>query len=259
MIELKNIYAGYNKTAVLKDVSLTISQGSFCAIIGKNGAGKSALLKTLCGLLTPFSGKILINGKNLSSLSKAKLSKIAAFMPQSLDVSLPFSVRDFVMFGRYPHMNFFKIPSQKDYEIVEQTMRFTGTENFSDRNINELSGGEKQKVLIAQTIVQETDFLIFDEPTSHLDIGAQAEIFEILRTLNKDTGKTIVVAMHDLNAAGEFCDILILLDGGHVKNKGTPQEVLNYKDIEEVYNTTVVVKTNPTSLRPYVMPYKRQS
>ncbi|MDR2192095.1 MAG: ABC transporter ATP-binding protein [Endomicrobium sp.] len=257
MIEIKNLCAGYNKTAVLKDVSLNIAQSSFCAIIGKNGAGKSALLKTLCGLLTPFSGKILINGQNPFSLSKAELSKIIAFMPQNIEFSLPFSVRDFIMFGRYPYMNFFKIPSEKDYEIVKRTMKFTETESFADRNIDELSGGERQRVLIAQTIVQETDFLIFDEPTSHLDIGGQTEIFEILGILNKETGKTVIVAMHDLNAAGEFCDSLILLDGGRVKNAGTPEEVLNYKDIEEVYNTTVIVKTNPISGKPYIIPYKK--
>ena len=254
MLKIQNLHVGYNRKAVLKDVSLNIAQGAFCGVIGKNGAGKSALLKTVCGLLKPFSGEVLISGRALPAFNRTELSKTVAFMPQSLETALPFSVRDFVMFGRYPYMNFLKIPSRNDFEIVDQTLRFTGIADFAERNINELSGGERQRVFIAQAIAQRTDILVFDEPTAHLDIGAQTEILEILRTLNKESKKTVIAALHDLNAAGEFCDNLILLNDGRVKNSGTPQEVLNYKDIEEAYNTKVIVKNNPMSDKPYVIP-----
>lgn len=259
MIEIKNLYAGYDKSDVLKDVCAKIPQGSFTGIIGRNGAGKSTLLKTLCAIL-PFSkGEIKISGRALSDFSKEKLAQMLAFMPQDVSAAFGFTVRDFVMLGRYPHMNFFKIPSRSDFERVEQTMKFTGISGFADKNINELSGGEKQRVLIAQTIAQDTEILIFDEPTAHLDIGSQNDILELLRTLNRENKKTIIATLHDLNAAGEFCDNLILLDAGRVKNSGLPPEVLNYKDIEEVYKTTVIVKENPISGKPYVIPYKRQS
>ncbi|MDR3113796.1 MAG: ABC transporter ATP-binding protein [Endomicrobium sp.] len=257
MIEIKNLYAGYDKNDVLKDVSADIFQGSFTGIIGRNGAGKSTLLKNICALL-PFSkGEIKISGQALSAFSRERLAQTLAFMPQSVSYDFAFTVRDFVMLGRYPYMNFFKIPSRKDFEAVEQTLKFTGAARFSNKNINELSGGEKQRVLIAQTIAQDTGILIFDEPTAHLDIGSQNDILELLRTLNKRNKKTIIATLHDLNAAGEFCDNLILLDGGRVKNSGSPQKVLNFKDIEEVYKTTVIVKENPVSKKPYVIPYRK--
>ena len=254
LIEAKNISAGYYKTEILKNIGFDISKGAFTGIIGRNGAGKSTLLKVLCGLLKPFSGKVFINGHDVYTSSKKILSKTVSFMPQNIETNFPFTVEEFVMLGRYPYMNIFKIPSEKDYAAVDEVLKFTGADVFAKRYINELSGGEKQRVLIAQTIAQETDIIIFDEPTSHLDIGSQADILNLLRVLNEKHGKTIVVTLHDLNAAGEFCNSLILLEDGKIKNTGTPEKVLNYKDIEQVYKTTVIVKTNPMSGKPYVIP-----
>ncbi|AKL97776.1 ABC transporter ATP-binding protein [Endomicrobium proavitum] len=260
MINVKNIFAGYQKhTPILKDVSFNIPKGSFAGIIGRNGAGKSTLLKTLCNLLKLSSGAIEINNKNINSVKKSEFAKTVAFMPQSIDTVFPFSVKDFVLLGRYPYMNVFKIPSKKDLEAVGNVLEFTGIKVFENRNINELSGGEKQKVLIAQTLAQETDIIVLDEPTSHLDIGSQNDILELLRVLNEKHNKTIITTLHDLNAAGEFCSKIILMDGGKIRNAGAPEEVLNYKDIESVYKTRVVVKTNPMSGKPYVIPVKRQS
>lgn len=259
IIELKNISAGYHKTEILKNIGLDIRRGSFTGIIGRNGAGKSTLLKVICGLLKPFSGTAVLNGKNINSYSKKEFALTTAFMPQNVDTSMPFSVESFVMFGRYPYMNAFKIPSKKDYEAVAEVMETAGIMDLRKRNICELSGGEKQRVLIAQTIAQGTEILIFDEPASHLDIGSQSDIMRLLRILNEKHNKTIVVTLHDLNAAGEFCDTLVLMDSGKIKNTGSPQEVLNYKDIEEVYKTTVIVKTNPISNKPYVIPVTKKS
>jgi iron complex transport system ATP-binding protein len=151
-------------------------------------------------------------------------------------------------------MNFFKYALKEDYKKIEEIMDFTETKEFAERSILELSGGERQKVLIAQTLAQETDIIAFDEPTSHLDIGSQSSIFRLLRILNIEHKKTIITTIHDLNAAGEFCSNLILMDKGTIFKSGTPTEVLNYKDIETVYNTTVVVKTNPVSNKPVVIP-----
>ncbi|MCL1972690.1 MAG: ABC transporter ATP-binding protein [Endomicrobia bacterium] len=259
MIEIKNIHAGYSKKEILKNIDCSIAKGSFAGIIGRNGAGKSTLLKVLCGLLKPFSGQIFINGHDVYASSKKILSKTVSFMPQNIETNFPFTVEEFVMLGRYPYMNIFKIPSQKDYAAVNEVLKFAGADVFAKRYINELSGGEKQRVLIAQTIAQETDIIIFDEPTSHLDIGSQADILNILRVLNKKYGKTIVVTLHDLNAAGEFCDFLILMEEGSIRNTGHPEKVLNYKDIEQVYKTTVVVKTNPMSSKPYVIAVTKEN
>ncbi|MDR3111808.1 MAG: ABC transporter ATP-binding protein [Elusimicrobiota bacterium] len=259
MIKVKKLSAGYGSKTILSEVDISINKGSFTAIIGRNGAGKSTFLKVLCGLIKQFKGAIFINGKDKSEISKNDFAKILAFMPQTVDMSFPFTVKEFLIFGRYPYMNVFKIASQKDYAVVENVLDFMDLQSFSSKRIDELSGGEKQKVLIAQTIVQETDILVFDEPTAHLDIGNQYSILEILKNINEKLSKTIIVTLHDLNAAGEFCQDIVLLDCGRVKNFGTAQDVLNYKDIESTYKTTVVVKTNPISGKPYIIPVRAKN
>ncbi|MDR3256159.1 MAG: ABC transporter ATP-binding protein [Endomicrobium sp.] len=257
MIRIENISAGYLNKEVLKNISCDIEQKDFFGIIGKNGAGKSTLLKILCDLLNPYSGNIYIDGKNIKSFSKKDFAKTISFLPQYVDTSLSFTVSEFVMFGRYPYMNIFKVPSNNDYTVTKKVMDFLNITDFLERKINELSDGEKQKVLIAQVLAQETDIIVFDEPISHLDIGNQNDILEILRDLNEKYNKTIILTLHDLNIAGEFCNKLALMENGSIYRQGTPEEVLNYKDIERVYNTTVIVKTNPISNKPYVIPVSK--
>jgi len=254
MIRVENVSAGYLNREVLRKISCNIDKKDFFGIIGKNGAGKSTFLRVLCNLIKPYSGDIFINYKSISSFSKREFAAAVSFLPQYVDVSLPFSVFEFIMFGRYPYMNIFKIPSAADYTAVEKVMDFLQIKSFAQRKINELSGGEKQRILIAQVLAQETEIIVFDEPTSHLDIGGQNSILEILKDLNERHGKTIILTLHDLNAAGEFCNKLVLIEDGSVCRHGTPEEVLNYKDIERVYNTRVIVKTNPVSNKPYVIP-----
>ncbi|MDR3275492.1 MAG: ABC transporter ATP-binding protein [Endomicrobium sp.] len=257
MIRIENISAGYLNKKVLKNISCNIYKKDFFGIIGKNGTGKSTLLKIICNLIKSYSGSISIDDKNINSFSKKEFAKIIAFLPQYVDTSMPFTVSEFIMFGRYPYMNIFKIPSSYDYAKVKEVIGFLQIENLTHRKINELSGGEKQKILIAQVLVQETDIIIFDEPTLHLDIGNQNNILKILRDLNEQYAKTIILTLHDLNAAGEFCNKLVLIEDGCVCRYGTPEKVLNYKDIERVYKTTVVVKTNPISDKPYVIPVSK--
>lgn len=254
MIQIKNLSCGYNNIPIIKNISMNIKEGSFLGIIGKNGAGKTTLLKSIAGLLKPYCGNIYFDGNDIYKMKKILFAKKLSFMPQNMPIDFHFTVKDFIMFGRFPYMNMFKYASTNDYEIVEKVMVFTETKSFADRNILELSGGERQKVLIAQNLAQQTDVITFDEPTSHLDIGSQASIFKLLRTLNQKHNKTIITTIHDLNTAGEFCSHLILIDNGSVFSSGTTTEVLNYKDIEAVYNTTVVVKTNPVSNKPVVIP-----
>ena len=257
MIKIESISVGYLNREVLKNVSCNIDKKDFFGIIGKNGTGKSTLLKVLCSLIKPHSGNVFINDENVNSFSKKKFARTISFMPQHIDTSLSFTVFEFVMFGRYPYMNIFKIPSRADYIAAEKVIDFLQIATFAKRNVNELSDGEKQIALIAQVLVQETDIVVFDEPTSHLDIGSQNDILEILRDLNEKCNKTVILTLHDLNAAGEFCNKLVLMEDGSICKQGTAEEVLNYKDIERVYNTTVIVKTNPISNRPYIIPVSK--
>ncbi len=254
MIEIKNISLSYDKKFVLEDISLNLKEKSFIGIIGKNGVGKSTLLKAITGLLKPVNGNIFIDNEDIYQIKKNILAKKISFMPQSMQFDFSFNVKDFIMFGRYPYINMFKLASAEDFKVVNEIMDFTETTEFSKRNINELSGGEKQKVLLAQTLVQQTDIVCLDEPTSHLDIGSQATIFKLLKMLNEKYNKTIITTVHDLNLAGEFCSDVVLLNNKKVFNFGTAEKVLNYKDIEKIYNTKVVVKTNPVSNKPIVIP-----
>ena len=254
MIEIKNVSLSYDKRVVLEDISLNLKDKSFIGIIGKNGTGKSTLLKSITGLLKPVKGDIFIDNNDVYKMKKNMLAKKISFMPQTMQFDFSFNVKDFVMFGRYPYINMFKLTSEEDFKTVEDVMNFTETTEFAERNINELSGGERQKVLLAQTLVQQTDIVALDEPTSHLDIGSQAKIFKLLKTLNEKYNKTIITTIHDLNLAGEFCSDIVLLDDKKVLKFGNAQEVLNYKDIEKVYNVNVVVHTNPVSKKPVVIP-----
>ena len=254
MIKIDNVTLSYDKKIVLKDLSLDLKEKSFIGIIGKNGAGKSTLLKSVVGLLKPINGNIFINNEDIYRMKKNMLAKKISFMPQTMQFDFSFNVEDFIMFGRYPYMNMLKLATKDDFKIVEDIMNFTQTTEFANRNINELSGGEKQKVLLAQTLVQQTDIIALDEPTSHLDIGSQATIFKLLKMLNEKYNKTIITTVHDLNLAGEFCSDIIFLNNKKVFNFGTAEKVLNYKDIEKVYGLNVVVHTNPVSKKPVVIP-----
>lgn len=254
MIKIDNITLSYDKKIVLEDLSLNLKEKSFIGIIGKNGTGKSTLLKSIVGLLKPVKGNIFVDNEDIYKISKNVLAKKISFMPQTMQFDFSFNVKEFVMFGRFPYINMFKLASKDDFKTVEEVMKFTETAEFADRNINELSGGEKQKVLLAQTLVQQTDIVALDEPTSHLDIGSQATIFKLLKMLNEKYNKTIITTVHDLNLAGEFCSDIVLLDNKKVLNSGSAEKVLNYKDIEKVYGLNVVVHTNPVSKKPVVIP-----
>ena len=254
MIKIENVSLSYDKRTVLEDITLNLKEKSFIGIIGKNGTGKSTLLKSIVGLLRPVKGNVFIDNNDVYKIKRNMLAKKISFMPQTMQFDFSFNVKDFVMFGRYPYTNMFKLASAEDFKIVEDVMKLTETSEFVERNINELSGGERQKVLLAQTLVQQTDIIALDEPTSHLDIGSQATIFKLLKMLNKKYNKTIITTVHDLNLAGEFCSDIVFLDDKKIINFGPAEKVLNYSDIEKVYDVNVVVHTNPVSKKPVVIP-----
>jgi len=258
VICVDSVSVDYSDNEILKNISCKINEKDFFGIIGKSGVGKSTLLKVLCKLIKPCSGNVFIDCKNIDCFSRREFAKVISFLPQYVDTSLSFSVVEFIMFGRYPYMNMLKIPSDEDYVVVKRIMNFLQITNLAQRKINELSGGEKQKVLIAQVLAQETNIIVFDELTSHLDIGSQNDILDILRDLNENYNKIIILTLHDLNVASEFCNKLVLLENGSICKQGTPEEVLNYIDIERVYNTKIIIGTNPVSNRPYIIPVSRR-
>jgi len=233
MLELKNISAGYNGVKVIDNINICFEKGTITSVIGKNGCGKTTLLKTIGNLLKPLSGNIFLDGKSIFDMPNDHIAKRISFLPQSRRVP-NVSVYDLVMYGRFPYMQFFRIPKKIDKMIVEDAMERTGIIRYKDRNIQELSGGEQQKVYIAMIIAQNTDVILLDEPTTYLDINHQFEILEIIKGL-KEIGKTVIMVLHDLNSAFSYSDKICLMEKGEIVIYDTPQVVFESKEVNRVF------------------------
>jgi len=253
LTRIEHLSGGYGGFDIIKDISLEIQKGDFLGIIGPNGSGKSTLLRFLTRVLVPRAGKIYFEERNIQQIRLKELFKNIAFVPQDTFIHFSFSVQEIVLMGRIPHLGRLELETKKDFEIADKALRLTDSLQFKSKNIHELSAWERQRVLISKALAQEPRLLYLDEPTSHLDIGHQIEILSLLKRLNRDEGLTIVVVLHDLNLASEYCNRLLLLNEGAVDTRGKPPEVLTYQTIERVYKTVVVVEKNPFSHKPYVI------
>jgi len=254
LLEVTGISSGYKDKLVIKDVSFNISEGEFIGLIGPNGAGKSTLFKTLTGILPLLKGNIFYRRIDLTGMSYNERAKKIAVLPQIFKIQFSYSVEEFILLGRFPHLDKFSLSSWKDRVVTDKIIDMLSLRRIRKKKINETSGGELQKVLIAQAFVQEPELLLLDEPTSHLDIGNQVEIMDILRNFNRE-GLTVISVLHDLNLASEYCNRLILLNDGEVVKDGAPREVMDYELIEHVYKTRVVIKENPYSKKPFLILY----
>lgn len=231
---------------IIKDISFSMPRGELVGIIGPNGAGKSTLIKLIIGLLKADSGKINIDGSNISSYSARELYRKFAFVPQENNLDFPMTVLETVLLGRIPHLSRFHIEKDKDYEIAMDALKLAGIEDFADRYANQLSMGEKQLVTIAKALAQETDFIFLDEPTSSLDVSHTIGIMEILKEL-KLKNKTVISAIHDLNTASRYCDKILIINHGKIKGFGRPEEVLTKEIIKDSFSVTVnILKSEDT-------------
>lgn len=224
-------------TPILRGIDIVAKEKQFVGILGPNGSGKSTLLKCLYRVLQPDEGEILLNGQPLHLFSMKQSAKELAVVEQHNEYNFDFSVEEIVLMGRSPHKRMLEMETAKDYEIVEAALREVGMEEFRNRSFSSLSGGEKQRVMLARALAQETGCLILDEPTNHLDIKYQLELMELVKTREV----TVIAAIHDLNIAAMYCDYLYLLKDGKVVTHGEPKEVLTPENIKRVYevNTTV--------------------
>ncbi|MDD4780573.1 MAG: ABC transporter ATP-binding protein [Tissierellia bacterium] len=234
MIRLNNITAGYNKVEIIKNINITFEEESITSIVGKNGCGKTTLLKTAANLLKPFSGEITISGKDISCIPNKELAKKVAFLPQNRTVP-NMTVYNLVMHGRYPYLGFSRTPEKKDKEIVKNALENMRLNKYMNENMWELSGGQRQKVYLAMVLAQNTDIIFLDEPTTYLDINHQLEILEIVKKLKK-MKKTIVMVLHDISNALSYSDKICLMDNGEIVIYDTPQAVFDSKDIDRIFN-----------------------
>ena len=239
ILKTQAINFSYDQDTVLHSISMNVSPGEFIGVIGPNGSGKSTLLKLLGGVLKPDSGQLYLKGKNYLDYQQKQLAQSITWVPQEHPTVFPFKVSEIVLMGRHPYLSAFTFEGEEDIEIAHSAMELTQTLQFAQRNFNEISGGEKQRVVIAGAITQEPELMILDEPTSALDIKYQIQILNILKQLNEDKNMTVILAMHDLHLAAKFCNRLILLEGGKIFKDGKSKEVLQKEHIEKVYGVKV--------------------
>jgi len=252
IIQLREVKFGYTEEWVLRNISFEIKNGEFLGIIGPNGSGKTTLLKIIDRILMPQEGSICINGVNIDEMKRDALARLIAVVPQDSPMTFPFSVEEIVLMGRAPHLGRLRFEGKKDYEIAHGAMEMTDTLPFATRSINELSGGERQRILIARALAQQPQIILLDESTAFLDIKHQIDFFDLIKTLNKKEGLTVISVTHDINLASLYCDRIILLNAGNIHCMGTPDEVITESNIKEVYETDVLVDRNPQTGLPRV-------
>ena len=253
ILRVSELVCGYEGNEVLKGISFSVEEGSLLGIIGPNGSGKTTLFRAIARVLKPYRGKIFYKNESVNRIPRRELARKIAVLPQMLNIAFSFSVEEFVLMGRFPYLGRLEKARGTDLKIVEEAMNLADVRFIRERKISELSGGERQRVILAQALAQEPELLLLDEPTAHLDIGHQIDILDLVRKLNRERKVTVIMVSHDLNLAGEYCDKLILLKEGEIYQKGFPGEVLSYVNIEDVYESVVVVKKNPLSGKPYVI------
>jgi len=252
MIEVESISFRYHKEWVLQGVSFQVGRGEFVGLIGPNGSGKTTLLKTLYRLLSPQQGEILFEDVPLKRMSRTDIAKKIAVVAQEAYPLFPFRVIEIVLMGRSPYLGHLVFERERDLEIARKAMEWTEILPIFERPIDELSGGERKRVFIARALAQEPEVVLLDEPTANLDIHHQSEFLDLILSLNRERGLTIVMASHDLNIASEFCDRLILLHEGGIYKAGTPEEVVTEENIKTVYGCGVWVDKNPISGMPRI-------
>lgn len=242
-LEVDNIHVTLSGTNIVKDISLCVKSGQFIGIIGPNGCGKSTLLKSIYKVIKPKQGSVFLDGSDVLKSSPRSISRKMSVVGQFNDLSFDFTVHEMIMMGRTPHKNLMESDNKEDYEIVDAALKKVNLSSYSNRSYLTLSGGEKQRAILARAIAQEPKFLVLDEPTNHLDIKYQLEILSIVKSLKIGT----LAALHDLSLAATYCDILYVIKKGKVMASGKPDNVLTKELVKQVYEIDCEIYTNPVT------------
>jgi iron complex transport system ATP-binding protein len=246
MIELRNIVCGYGRKVVLSEVNLMIETGKLTCLMGQNGAGKTTLFKTLLGLLPPLEGAVFIDRKPISALSHKDMAMSISYVPQAHGTPFLFTVFEVVLMGQYAYAEgMFKLPSKKNRQVASESIGLLGIDHLKANYFSDLSGGEKQLVLIARALAQQPRFIAMDEPTSNLDLGNQVKVMKIAQLL-KDEGYGVIMNTHNPDHALNFSDHVVLLKNGKIRESGNPKEVIDSTLITEIYGTPIELVTTHT-------------
>ena len=255
MIRAEQLTSGYEKLTVFSDLDVTIKKGRITTIIGPNGCGKSTLLKTIGRILKQKNGAVFLQEKDMKSISTKAIAKKLALLSQNPEAPLQLKVEELISYGRFPHRKNVGNLSSKDKQVIEWAMDITRTTAFRDREIAQLSGGQRQKVWLAMALAQETNILLLDEPTTYLDLAHQLEVLQIVERLNKEHQCTIVMVLHDINHAARFSHELIAMKAGEIVTVGSPNEILAKDVLKKVFHIDARIMIDPENGSPVCFGY----
>ncbi len=258
-LSVSDVSFAYFDVPVLNNINFEIQHGEFTGIIGPNGAGKSTLIRIAAALLENYRGNILISGQDITTLSRREMAIKTAYVPQNIEPHFPFTVKEIIRMGRYPYQNGLFAEDSNARTAVQTAIENMDLTALQHRSFSTLSGGEKQRAVIASALAQGSDLLLLDEPTTALDLRHQQLILSKLKQLTTAGAKTVLLVTHDINLAAQFCDRLILMNHGKILADGTPKEVLSFKLIQQVYGVKVYIDVNPFTDSIYILPYKHES
>ena len=247
LLELDGVGFGFGGPPVLEGVDLVLGPGSFHGIVGPNGAGKTTLLDLLAGLKRPAQGRVLLSGRPMDGRPRGELARELALVPQEYSINFPFSVGEVVMMGRHPHIPRFGLPTEKDRDLVKEALETMELGHLAGKYVTQLSGGEKQRVILARALAQDTAALLLDEPTANLDIRHALAALTVVAGRVRSQGRTAVAVMHDLNLAAAFCDRLIFLDKGRILAAGPTDRVLTAANVASVFGVEAKVREDDFS------------
>lgn len=253
-IRIEHLHAGYGDRTVLKEIGLELERGKLCALLGRNGCGKTTLLRCINAIIKPQKGSVYLDGHNIANLSRQQIAQLVSLVPQSSSLAFDFTCLEVVLMGEAVRLPVWASPGAEAKEEARSVLAGLGIAHLADRSFNELSGGEKQLVLVARALFQKAPYMLLDEPTSHLDYCNQHQIMGIIQQLVKQANFTGLVTLHDPNLAIYYCDEVILLHEGRILNKGPTMEVLNDSSLSHVYGFDIKMDRTRHQGLPVVVP-----
>ena len=255
-LQAERVTLSYGARDVVTDLSLSVPDGKVTVIVGANACGKSTLLRGLARLLAPTSGTVLLDGRSIAEHPSRLVARALGMLPQSPIAPEGITVRDLVSRGRHPHQNWWQQWGEEGTAVVEEALRATDTLELADRDVDELSGGQRQRAWIAMAVAQNTDLLLLDEPTTYLDIAHQLEVLELVSTLNREHGRTVVMVLHDLNLACRYAHHIVAMREGRIVAEGPPSEIVTPELLRDVFRVEGAVVADPVTGAPVVLAHR---